>query len=117
MARSNSGHHFLPHQGRHVGKADKTVGMTLHEAGSQVVSGAAVGMKDVENAAFVDANRVHGPKHFGRIVDEARTIPPAHVAMKIDYPSSRNHRILGSPRMRSRFSAQRVASALGSSPK
>ena len=111
------GRHGFRHQRGDVGKADEAIGMALHKARGQVVAGAAVGMKDVEEAALVDADGVHGSKHFIGIVPHARAIPAADVPVKIDHPGSGNHRSSPSFKIRSRFPEQSSSRSLVSRPR
>ena len=101
------GPHGVGAGGTHVSKANEAVGMAGDESRGLVVAGLAFGMEDVEDAAFVDAHRVHGAQHLGRVVDHVEGIPAAYVAVKVD-----DHAV--SPRMRSRLPAVKAASAASS---
>lgn len=59
-------------------------------AGRQVVTSAAIGVKDVENAGEVDAGFVQRMQNFGRVVDHAVAIPTPHMTMKIDNSKEEN---------------------------
>ena len=101
------GPHGVGAGGAHIGKANEAIGMAGDESRRLVVAGLAVGMEDVEDAAFVDPHRIHSAQHLGRVIDHVEGIPTAYVAVKVD-----NH--AAPPRMRSRLPAVTAASASSS---